>query len=142
MGPEIFADHLPLLIPILALLIPIVAIVAHYVAKSNRERERHETIRLMIKSGQPIPPELLGEADAGDSDWQRERRNQSNPNRSLVPGVINLSVGLGLMGMFSVMRPASWLWAIGCVPACLGIGFIFLWLVERKQQTSATSSKE
>ncbi|WP_374661392.1 DUF6249 domain-containing protein [Inhella sp.] len=134
MDTDILRENFPLLIPILALLIPIVAIVAHYVAKSNRERERHETIRMLVKAGQPIPPELLSAVDAQDSDWQKERRSAANPNRSLIPGVINLSVGIGLAGMFSVMKPESWLWAIGLVPACLGLGFIFLWLVERKQQ--------
>lgn len=134
MDTDIPRELFPLLIPILALLIPIVAIVAHYVAKSNRERDRHETIRMLVKAGQPIPPELLSAVDAQDSDWHKERLKAANPNRSLVPGVINLSVGIGLAGMFSVMKPESWLWAIGLVPACLGLGFIFLWLVERKQQ--------
>lgn len=142
MESDILRENFPLLIPILALLIPIVAIVAHYVAKSNRERERHETIRMLVKSGQPIPPELLGPAEAADSDWHKERRNATNPNRSLIPGVINLSVGIGLAGMFSVMRPESWLWAIGLVPACLGVGFILLWLVERKQTAKAATAHE
>lgn len=137
MGPDILRENFPLLIPILALMIPIVAIVAHYVSKSNRERERHETIRQMIKAGQPIPPELLGEPL--EDDDKRERRNLANPNRSLIPGVVNLSVGIGLIIMFAVMRPGGWLWAIGAIPTCLGLGFILLWSFERKQQLASGS---
>lgn len=128
---ENFPAFGPLLIPILALLIPIVAIVAHHIGKAHGERQRHETMRELIKAGQPIPPELL--ADAQDSDWYRTRRNHANPNRSLVPAVINIATGLGLMGMFAVMKPGAWLWAIGLIPLCLGLGLMVLWAVERKQ---------
>ena len=136
MGPDILRENFPLLIPILALMIPIVAIVAHYVSKSNRERECHETIRALAKAGQPIPPELLGMRDFDDSDLDDRRRGR-NPNRSLAPGVINVAVGVGLMGMFSVMKSGSWLWAIGLIPFCLGIGFLLLWAFERKQPPAA-----
>lgn len=121
-----------LLIPILALLIPIVAIVAHYLGKATSERLRHETIRELGRAGQPIPPELL--ADAQDSGWNRARRDKANPNRILLPAVINIGTGLGLMGMFAVMRPGSWLWAIGLLPLFLGLGLAVYWAFERKQQ--------
>nr|WP_316642094.1 DUF6249 domain-containing protein [uncultured Roseateles sp.] len=121
----------PLMIPILALLIPIVAIVAHYLAKASSERQRHETIRELARAGQPIPPELLTEVQ--DSDWHRARSDQANPNRILIPAVINVSVGLGLMGMFAVMSPGSWLWSIGLLPLFLGLGLTLYWVVERKQ---------
>ncbi len=137
MGPDILRENFPLLIPILALMIPIVAIVAHYVSKSNRERERHETIRILAKAGQPIPPELISGASEVDSDFHTESRRRSNPNRSLTPGVVNLSVGLGLMGMFALMKPDSWLWGIGLIPFCLGVGFLLLWSFERKQAAQA-----
>jgi hypothetical protein len=121
----------PLMIPILSLLIPIVAIVAHYLGKAHSERQRHETIRELARAGQPIPPELLGEVQ--DSDWQRARRDQANPNRILIPAVINIGVGFGLMGMFAVMTPHLWLWSIGLLPLFIGIGLAVYWAVERKQ---------
>jgi hypothetical protein len=123
---------LPLFIPILALFIPIVAILSHYIGKAHSERQRHETIRELARAGQPIPPELLN--DVQDSDFQRARRNQANPNRILVPAVINIGIGVGLMGMFSMMMPGAWLWSIGLLPLCLGLGLAVYWAVERKQQ--------
>ena len=125
-------ENFALLIPILALMIPIIAIVAHYVSKSGRERERHETMRQLIKAGQPVPQGWL--VDEDDDEATKASSRPSNPNRSLTPGVINLSVGLGLMGMFSLMRPGSWLWGIGLIPFCLGLGFLVLWAIERGQQ--------
>jgi hypothetical protein len=122
----------PLMVPILALLIPIVAIVAHYLTKASGDRQRHETIRELARAGLPIPPELL--TDVQDSDWHRARRDQANPNRILIPALINVSIGLGLMGMFAAMSPGSWLWTIGLLPLFFGLGLTLYWTVERKQQ--------
>ena len=122
----------PLMIPILALMIPIVAVVAHYLGRAHSERQRHETIRELVRAGQPIPPELLN--DVQDSDWHRARRDQANPNRILVPAIINVATGLGLMGMFSLMMPGAWLWSIGLLPLFIGLGLALYWSVERKQQ--------
>lgn len=118
-----------LIIPILGLLIPVVAILAHYVGKAYGERLRHQTIREFARAGHPVPPELLA-----DTQDERTQRVTNNPNRILVPGAINVGVGLGLMGMFALMRPGSWLWGIGLVPLCLGLGLVVLWAVVRKQQ--------
>jgi len=129
---EIFQNLGPLMIPILALMIPIVAIVSHYISRTSTERQRHETIRELARAGQPIPPELLG--DAQDSDWHRARRDASSPNRVLIPAIVNIAVGLGLMGMFAAMSPGSWLWSIGLLPLFIGCALGVYWAFERKQQ--------
>lgn len=121
---------LPFMIPIVALLIPIVAIVAHYVGKASRERAIHETVRQLSAAGQPIPPQLL-DGSAFRSD-EAPSSNKNHPLYHLRAGAINLAVGLGLAGMFFVMRPNSWLWAIGLIPLCLGLAFLLLWQYERK----------
>lgn len=121
-----------LIIPVLGLLIPIVAIVAHYLGKAYGERQRHLTIREFARAGQPVPPELL--TDPQDGGGPRTPRSQAGPNRILVPGAINAGLGLGLMGLFAVMSPGSWLWGIGLVPLGLGLGLLALWAAVRKQQ--------
>jgi hypothetical protein len=121
-----------LAIPILALLIPIVAIAAHYLGKAHSERQRHETIRELARAGQPIPPELL--AGVQDSDWQRAQRVKTSPNSMLLPAAVNVGLGLGLMGMFVAINPASWLWSIGLVPLCLGLGLGVVWAISRQQK--------
>lgn len=130
------ADNAPslghLIIPVLGLLIPIVAIVAHYLGKAYAERQRHQTIREFARAGQPVPPELLAEPQ--DDGWQRAQQSKANPNRILLPGVVNVGLGLGLIGLFVVMSPGSWLWGIGLVPLCLGLALLMLWAFMRKQQ--------
>jgi Domain of unknown function (DUF6249) len=116
-----------LIIPVLALLIPIVAIVAHFLAKAQKERQRHQTIRELARAGQPIPPELL--ADSSDPPVSAER---AQLNRILLPGMVNLGLGLGLVGLFAAMSPGSWLWAIGLVPLFLGLALVLLWWAVRK----------
>lgn len=129
---EYFQSLGPLLIPILALLIPIVAIVSHHLTKASVERQRHETIRELARAGQPIPPELLAEVQ--DSGWERDRCEPRSPNRILVPALINIGIGPGLMAMFAAMQPGSWLWSIGLLPLGLGLALAVYWFVERKQQ--------
>jgi hypothetical protein len=132
MNPESSLGFAHLVIPVLALLIPIVAIVAHHLGRAYSDRQRHLTIREFARAGQPVPPELL--ADTRDGGWPRTPRSQDGPNRILLPGAINVGLGLGLMGLFAVMSPGSWLWGIGLVPLSLGLGLLALWAVVRKQQ--------
>lgn len=128
---ENLQSWLPLMIPLLALMIPIIAILSHYTGKAHSERQRHETIRELARAGQPIPPELLAETQ--DSDWHRARRDPNNPNRMLIPALINIAVGLGLMGMFALMAPGAWLWSIGLLPLFIGFALTAYWAFERKQ---------
>ena len=120
---------MPFLIPIVGMLIPIVAIIAYYINKTRREEAIHETVRRLSAAGQPIPPQLL-DGSAFRSDDNAQPRNAAATQ--LRSGVINLAVGLGLMGMFAVMRPGSWIWALGMVPVCLGLGFLLLWKLESR----------
>lgn len=121
-----------LIIPVLGLSIPIVAIVAHYLAKAYAERQRHLTIREFARAGQPVPPELL--ADPHDDLGPRAAPGPGGPNRMLIPGVVNAGLGLGFMGMFLVVSPESWLWAMGLVPLCLGLALVLLWVIVRRQR--------
>jgi hypothetical protein len=132
MTPESSLSFAHLIIPVLGLSIPIVAIVAHYLGKAYSDRQRHLTIREFARAGQPVPPELL--ADTQDGAWQRTPGNEASPHRVLLPGAINVGLGLGLMGLFVVVSPGSWLWGIGLVPLGLGLGLLALWAIVRKQQ--------
>lgn len=117
-----------LAIPLLALAIPIVAIVAHYLAKAHGERQRHETLRTFARAGLPVPPELLAESQA------RVPGVVNGPTRVLASALVNLGLGFGIMGLFLVVAPGAWLWAIGLIPLGLGFGLMLLWLAVRKAQ--------
>lgn len=118
-----FSDLSPLLIPIIGVCIPIVAIVGGLIYRWNAEQARHETIRRLVEKGQPIPPELL----------PRSRRTvplMRDTRSPLHHGIKLVAVGAGLAVMFWVMRPDSWLWSIGLVPLCLGLGYLLIWKLE------------
>jgi Domain of unknown function (DUF6249) len=70
----------------------------------------------------------FGVATAGEA----EERPTRSYRYYLQAGMVNLSIGIGLMGMFVAMRPNGWLWAIGLIPACLGVGFLLLYRLTRQ----------
>lgn len=116
-----------LFIPILGICIPIIAIIGGIFMKVRREQLLHETVRQLAERGQPVPPELFSRAglDEGSSrEW--------TPRSQLRFGVINIGVGVGLIILFLAMRPDRWLWAIGCVPLCVGLALLLLWRVESR----------
>ncbi|MBL8315975.1 MAG: hypothetical protein JNK55_19735 [Rubrivivax sp.] len=118
-----------LIIPVLGMLVPIVAIVAHHLGKAYGERQRHLTIREFARAGQPVPPELL--LDSTGAEATGSVRGQ----RVLLPAFANGGLGLGLMGLFAVVSPDSWLWSIGLVPLALGLALALFALVERRLRT-------
>jgi Domain of unknown function (DUF6249) len=83
----------------------IVALVLRY-----RERQlRHDTIRLALEEGQPVPAELLRDpVGARRTDLSR--------------GIILLSLGAGLSLFLWTAEKRSW--GIGLVLVALGLGFI------------------
>lgn len=85
----------------------------------HRGRElRHQTIRLALEKGQPLPPELLHEPSGASS------------GRDLRRGVILTSLGIGL-SLFLWSRNAS-SWGAGLIVAALGVGFLVShWLAPR-----------
>ena len=123
----------PFAVPILALFIPIVAIVMSGLVRIKRNRNMHETIRLMTEKGMPVPPELI-QAVIGDSPQQAKNWSPTSQLRS---GVINISIGLGLMLLFQEMQPEeNWLWAIGVIPLMIGVGFLLFWWIESKKKST------
>ena len=123
----------PFAVPILALFIPIVAIVVSGWVRIKRNRNMHETIRLMTEKGMPVPPELI-QAVIGDSPQQAKNWSPTSQLRS---GVINISIGLGLMLLFQEMHPEeNWLWAIGVIPLMIGVGFLLIWWIESKKKST------
>lgn len=124
-----------LVIPVLGLSVPIVAILAHYLGRAYSERQRHLTVREMVRAGVPVPPELL--ADLRDPASGAGAAWAMSPARLLVVGAINLGLGLGLVAMFAVISPGGWLWSIGLVPICLGLVLAVLSLLMRRQDRVA-----
>lgn len=87
--------------------------------RSRRARLLHETLRLMIEKGQPIPPELLQSPEGG-------RR----PRNDLRTGLVFISIGIGLGGV--LLTEGDHDWPIALIPLLIGVAF----LVARKMENT------
>lgn len=77
---------------------------------------RHETIRLALEKGQPLPPGLLDPVAVRDPGARDLRR-----------GLVLLAIGLGL-GLFLYFAPAPGThphtWSIGFIPGLMGLAYL------------------
>jgi hypothetical protein len=124
------------LIPLVALMIPIVAIIAGVIEHRHNESERHETMRQLAKSGQPIPVELLRN--------RRQRRSDESPSSprpagsaSLRAGLVLTALGLGIASTLFLVIPESTSWAWGLIPAFIGVAYLVLWRIESTHPPAA-----
>jgi hypothetical protein len=86
----------------------------------RRSRQLHETIRLMVEKGQPIPPELLQSQDP-------PRR----PRSDLRTGLVLVSVGIGsILFFYGVGGNTANVWGLGLIPLLMGLAFLITWKIE------------
>jgi Domain of unknown function (DUF6249) len=84
----------------------------------RRNRMVHETVRAMVEKGVPVTPELVAGLGAKEAKAVR-------PRSDLRKGLILTGVGVGLV-MF-LGKP-------GWIVLFIGVAFLVVWLVERKNQ--------
>jgi len=100
--------------------VAIVILVGLFALLGSRMRQR--TIRMMVEKGQPVPAELL-------APEIRAVRRRSDVRR----GVIWAMVGLGVMVFFGAVN--DWeggAWSLGLIPFLIGLGYLLVWKLERK----------
>ena len=98
----------------------IVIVIGLFALAGSRMRQR--TIRMMVEKGQPVPAELL-------APEIRAVRRRSDVRR----GVIWTMIGLGAMIFFGAVN--NWeegVWSIGLIPFLIGLGYLIVWKLERK----------
>ena len=98
----------------------IVACVALGVSQRlKRARLLHETLRLMIEKGQPIPPELLQSPDG-----------LRRPRNDLRNGLVFISIGLGLGVVLLTEQTHDWPMAL--IPLLIGVALLLTRKLEHK----------
>lgn len=91
-----------------------------------KARSLHKTVRMMVEKGQPVPEGLFAAPHT-------PARARSDMRR----GVVLLMVGLGLMIFFGAMD--DWdggAWALGIIPFLIGAGYLLVWKLEGKKQST------
>jgi hypothetical protein len=92
----------------------IVALVLTF--RHRRQKLAHETMRLMIEKGLPVPPELINPPPPA-----------KRPTSDLRRGLIWLALGIGSAILFLMVFEDSGLWALGLIPAFIGVAYLLCW---------------
>ena len=99
--------------------ISFVIVLTLVIARLRRNRMLHETIRYMIEKGAPIPPELL------------QPPTPPKPRNDLRNGILLIGGGIGLA--LALSGKGGHAYMIGFIAIFLGIAFLVVWKLERKQ---------
>jgi hypothetical protein len=114
----------------LAMPVGIVAIVLTF--RYRRQKLTHETMRLMIEKGLPVPTELVNPPPP-----------VKPPKSDLRRGLIWLAVGIGLTIFLLKTFEDSGLWALGLIPAFIGVAYLLCWgigLARERRETGRERS--
>lgn len=116
-------SFIPILIPLGAFALTAVLVGMDQLAKHRARELRHQTIRLLVEKGQPIPPDLLAEP----AKKPAARGAASDLGR----GVKLLFTGVGLaVCLYAVGQ--RW-WPSGLLVAIIGLGYLVSHLVTPRQ---------
>jgi Domain of unknown function (DUF6249) len=108
----------------------IIAVVGYF--KNQERKQRHETIRLALEKGQPLPAELL------DSELSVLSRSFGAAARQgdLARGIQWIFAGAGLSLFLWIFKPERPLWAVGLVVLFVGVGKLVSHAVTSRQPTT------
>ena len=130
-----FAGMLIGAIAIVTPFIFVIAIVAINQLNARKKAElHHETIRLALEKGQPLPPELLNPPVAAEPKTKVSDRKS---------GLILIAVGIGLYAFFAgiggdLRIPAGVRW-VGLIPGLIGVALLINWYFEKDRGMNANS---
>jgi hypothetical protein len=101
----------------------IVVVASMYMGHRARQM-RHETIRLALEKGQPLPPEVL-----------------RPPRSDLARGVRLIALGIGLSAFLYLIAPSHVglhgrhgnVWAVGLILVAIGVGYLISHWLARGQ---------
>jgi Domain of unknown function (DUF6249) len=141
-------------IPIVALSIPIVAIIGGITAGIIRtlgrqrlielaQRERIAAIERGVDPAKLAPLPISALDDEPEtltmSQYDRDRRRAQG---LLIGGIVTTAVGLGLMAFLNIMEDHGNAWAVGIIPAAIGVALLLsAFLVRPKGNGSSTPTR-
>jgi hypothetical protein len=87
-----------------------------YYTRFRIERQKHETLRLLVEKGGSIPPELLVPPVPRDRDLRR--------------GVLLVCAGLAIGICFALIAPGGI--GLGVIPFTIGLGYLLIWKLDSR----------
>lgn len=129
-------DLIPLVVLPLIIIGLTVIIVLPFVLRTRERFKVHETFRYLVDKGQAVPAELL----AGLIERPKQPRQAGE--RDLRASIVWLSIAIGITAFGASIAAVSepdgngWIIApgIGAFPFSIGIGYLILWILNRRQQ--------
>jgi hypothetical protein len=126
-GPDVVAPVLVFSIPILAIVGGITAGIVKHLSRARLiELAQRERIAMIERGMDPtkLPPlPSMGDLDVGVSDSPAEaarRRSQG----LMIGGLVSLAVGIGLGIMLYYIADENGVWAVGSIPAAIGVALL------------------
>lgn len=107
-------------IPIVGILVGGAITISIFYLQHRENKALHETARLALEKGQPIPPELLDQLN-GKTELRAEVRRE--PTNDLRTGLILVAVGAGIYVFFAAMSVQS-LRYLGAIPGFIGVALL------------------
>src|SRR5687768_7798376 len=126
------AEAIPILLIVFGCPVAIVGLVAYF--RARKQNQLHDTLRVMIEKGVPIPPELLrppitaGEVSEADKD-------DDDPRTALRQGLFLIALGLGICIWLFIKSSDSW--GLGFIPLLIGLSFLAEWRIEKAKPSNS-----
>jgi len=119
LSTSILIQNLVAILSFFGTIIAVVGVIAY--ARNRKKNMLHETLRAMIEKGAPIPTELIAKPN-------RARR----PGGDLRWGLVLTALGIGVMAIAG---------KIGLIFLLVGVAFLIVWMVEKKNRNNEPSGK-
>jgi hypothetical protein len=117
-------DHYDLegiIVPTALCLTILLGLVSSQMLRSRKQAQLHQTLRLMIEKGRDIPSELFAPPSSAHSDLRR--------------GLILVGIGLSLLILIGLVEGfADGSWAVGLIPAFIGIAYLIVWKFSQRAE--------
>ena len=125
------AEAIPILLIVFGCPVVMVGLVAYF--RARKQKQLHDTLRVMIGKGVPIPPELLcPPITAGDVS---EAGKDDDPRTALRQGLLLIALGLGICIWLWIKSSDSW--GLGFIPLLIGLSFLAEWRIEKAKPSNS-----
>ena len=127
------------LIPLTAIIMPFLFVIVVACVKFFHDRRtqelQHETIRLALEKGQPIPPDLFVVKSPIEKAEKSDKKNDRKAGLILIAVGVGLLVLLGGASDLVYMHSFGGLRWVGLIPALIGVAFLVNCALEKRDET-------
>lgn len=125
------AEAIPILLIVFGCPVVMVGLVAYF--RARKQKQLHDTLRIMIEKGVPIPPELLRPPVTAGAVSEADKAD--DPRAALRQGLFLIALGLGVCIWLWIKSSDSW--GLGFIPLLIGLSFLAEWRIESAKPSNS-----